>query len=69
LYGLKPYFQINKIVAKSDFAMKNWEKSRKDFRQSDDREFQHPDSHKKKKLKPVEKVKYRMRGNETEQEE
>ncbi len=44
--------------------MKSWEKSKKDLRRSDDRDFQTNDNHKKKKLKPVEKTKYRMRGME-----
>ncbi|MBL7828511.1 MAG: hypothetical protein JNJ57_17895 [Saprospiraceae bacterium] len=44
--------------------MKNWEKNKKDTRRSDDREqqSQHFHDHKKKKLKPVEKSKYRMKS-------
>ncbi len=47
--------------------MKHWEKIKKDPRQSEDRDFQQHD-HKKKKLKPVEKSKYRMKGYEIEEE-
>lgn len=47
--------------------MKHWEKSKKDFRRSDDRDFQH-ESNKKKKLKPIEKSKYRLKGMESEEE-
>jgi len=47
--------------------MRHWEKSKKDFRRSDDRDFQQ-DSNKKKKLKPVEKSKYRLKGMESEEE-
>ncbi|MBK6930187.1 MAG: hypothetical protein IPH12_04725 [Saprospirales bacterium] len=47
--------------------MKNWEKSKKDYRHSDDREQQHT-AHKKKKLKPVEKTKYRLKGLDEEDE-
>jgi len=48
--------------------MRHWEKSKKDTRQADEREFQQT-SHKKKKLKPVEKNKYRLsRGYEAEEE-
>ncbi|MFN0014385.1 MAG: hypothetical protein ACKVU2_07535 [Saprospiraceae bacterium] len=49
--------------------MRNWEKSKKDSRRTDERELQQT-SHKKKKLKPVEREKYRVRGNyETEEEQ
>ncbi len=47
--------------------MRHWEKSKKDLRQSDDRVFQQND-HKKKKLKPIEKSKYRLKGYEIEEE-
>ena len=47
--------------------MRHWEKSKKDYRQSDDRN-QLSESNKKKKLKPVEKTKYRLKGYETEEE-
>ncbi len=47
--------------------MRHWEKSKKDLRRTDDREIQFQD-HKKKKLKPIEKTKYRVRGYETEEE-
>lgn len=40
--------------------MKHWEKSKKEQRYSDDREKQSNNS-KKKRLKPVEKVKYRLK--------
>jgi hypothetical protein len=41
--------------------MKHWDKSKKDHRRSEERDFQ-SESNKKKKLKPVEKSKYRMKG-------
>ncbi|MCC6412294.1 MAG: hypothetical protein IT270_11585 [Saprospiraceae bacterium] len=41
--------------------MKHWDKSKKDLRRSDERDFQ-TENNKKKKLKPVEKSKYRMKG-------
>ncbi len=41
--------------------MKHWEKSKKDHRRDDERPFTQ-ESHKKKKLKPIEKTKYRLRG-------
>lgn len=47
--------------------MRHWDKSKKDLRRTDDRETQFQD-HKKKKLKPIEKTKYRMRGYEAEEE-
>lgn len=49
--------------------MKHWEKSKKDFRRDDDRPQYHQDSHKKKKLKPIEKTKYRLRGPDDEPDE
>lgn len=48
--------------------MKNWEKGKKDSRRQDEREFAYQDSHKKKKLKPVEKMKYRTRGTEEQED-
>jgi hypothetical protein len=44
------------------FAMGNWEKNKKDSRRLEDREqnLQFQD-HKKKKLKPTEKEKYRLK--------
>ncbi len=42
--------------------MKHWEKSKKDHRQDNERQFMQ-ESHKKKKLKPVEKTKYRLRAS------
>ena len=47
--------------------MRHWEKSKKDSRRSDERDVQQT-SHKKKKLKPVEKTKYRVKGYEAEEE-
>ncbi|MBL7802845.1 MAG: hypothetical protein JNL02_03855 [Saprospiraceae bacterium] len=40
--------------------MKHWEKGKKDHRRDDERQSIQ-ESHKKKKLKPVEKNKYRLR--------
>ncbi|MBL7795751.1 MAG: hypothetical protein JNJ90_04530 [Saprospiraceae bacterium] len=48
--------------------MRHWEKGKKDTRRSDDRELQQT-SHKKKKLKPVEREKYRLRGGSDHDEE
>ncbi|MBK8194890.1 MAG: hypothetical protein IPK76_17380 [Lewinellaceae bacterium] len=48
--------------------MRHWEKSKKELRRSDERALQMQD-HKKKKLKPVEKSKYRIKGYEVEDEE
>ena len=43
--------------------MKSWEKSKKDSRRLEEREFnQQFQDHKKKKLKPTEKSKYRLKG-------
>ncbi len=42
--------------------MGNWEKNKKDFRRLEDREQNHQfQDHKKKKLKPTEKEKYRLK--------
>ena len=65
----KPVFLNNHYITKIAFAMKIWEKSKKDLRRQDDRELFKQESHKKKKLQPVEKVKYRMRGVDDIQEE
>jgi hypothetical protein len=48
--------------------MRHWEKNKKDLRRTDERDFrQTVHDLKKKKLKPVEKVKYRAKGyDETE---
>jgi len=47
--------------------MKHWDKGKKDQRRSEERDFQ-MESNKKKKLKPVEKSKYRLKGHsETEE--
>jgi hypothetical protein len=52
------------------FAMRHWEKNqKKELRRSDDRDFrQHDQESKKKKLKPVEKSKYRVKGYFEEEE-
>jgi len=44
--------------------MRHWEKTnKKEPRRADDRDFRQQDQeHKKKKLKPVEKIKYRSKG-------
>jgi hypothetical protein len=43
--------------------MKTWEKSKKDSRRLEERDFnQQFQDHKKKKLKPTEKSKYRLKG-------
>ena len=55
------------VQTKITFAMRHWEKSKKEIRRSDDRDIQLQD-HKKKKLKPTEKTKYRLRGYESEEE-
>lgn len=47
--------------------MRHWEKSKKDFRQSDDRE-QQQNANKKKKLKPTEKIKYRLKFYDVDEE-
>jgi hypothetical protein len=49
--------------------MKTWEKGKKDFRHTSDRENQQLEIHKKRKLKPAEKEKYRTRGYASESEE
>ncbi|MBN8682119.1 MAG: hypothetical protein J0L99_05685 [Chitinophagales bacterium] len=44
--------------------MANWEKQKKDDRRFDqNREQQNRENPKKKKMKPVEKMKYRVRGS------
>lgn len=48
--------------------MKHWEKSKKDYRQDEERPAYTQDNHKKKKLKPIEKTKYRMKGYDQEEE-
>lgn len=54
----------------SAFAMKTWEKNKKDSRRLDEREFNQTfQDHKKKKLKPTEKSKYRLRGVTEEDDE
>jgi len=57
----KPYFT---------FAMRHWEKNnKKELRRSDDRDFRQQDQEfKKKKLKPLEKSKYRVKGYFEEEE-
>jgi hypothetical protein len=49
--------------------MKHWEKGKKEIRRTEERDY-HQESGKKKKLKPVEKSKYRIRNvNLTEDDE
>jgi len=55
------------VQTKITFAMRHWEKSKKELRRTEDRDIQLQD-HKKKKLKPIEKTKYRLRGYESEEE-
>ncbi len=51
-------------------AMRHEEKSKKDGRYADERSYYpNKSSHKKKKLKPVEKIKYRPKGYVDEEEE
>ncbi len=51
-------------------AMRHEEKSKKDGRYADERSYYPNKSpHKKKKLKPVEKIKYRLKGYVDEEEE
>ncbi len=51
-------------------AMRHEEKSKKDGRYADERSYHlNKSSHKKKKLKPVEKIKYRLKGYVDEEEE
>ncbi|HOY04050.1 MAG TPA: hypothetical protein PLO67_01535 [Saprospiraceae bacterium] len=47
--------------------MKHWEKGKKDIRRTDESSYLQQD-HKKKKLKPVEKTKYRLRGVSDQEE-
>lgn len=47
--------------------MRHWEKAKKELRRTDEMSFQSQD-HKKKKLKPVEKTKYRLKGYSEEEE-
>ena len=56
------HFQTFTNHPKLAFAMKHWEKSKKDLRRDDDRPHYSQDNHKKKKLRPIEKTKYRLRG-------
>ncbi|MFN0036264.1 MAG: hypothetical protein ACKVUS_14465 [Saprospiraceae bacterium] len=43
--------------------MRHWEKNKKELRRADDRDLrQQSQDHKKKKLKPVEKTKYRVKS-------
>ncbi|MCC7246851.1 MAG: hypothetical protein IT269_14290 [Saprospiraceae bacterium] len=45
--------------------MRHWEKNKKDLRKNDDRDFSshNTQDHKKKKLKPADKVKYRLKAS------
>jgi hypothetical protein len=51
--------------------MRHWEKTnKKELRRSDDRDFRQQDQEsKKKKLKPLEKSKYRVKGYFEQEEE
>jgi hypothetical protein len=51
--------------------MRHWEKNnKKELRRPEDRDFRQQDQdHKKKKLKPVEKTKYRAKGYYEQEEE
>ena len=50
--------------------MKTWEKNKKDSRRLEERDFNQPfQDHKKKKLKPTEKSKYRLKGGVYEEED
>jgi hypothetical protein len=50
--------------------MKTWEKNKKDSRRLEERDFnQSFQDHKKKKLKPIEKTKYRLKGAVDEEDE
>jgi adenosine deaminase len=49
--------------------MKHWEKGKKEHRRTEERDY-HQESNKRRKLKPVEKSKYRLRSvNQTEDDE
>ena len=48
--------------------MKHWEKGKKELRRTDEVSYQQQQDHKKKKLKPVEKTKYRLRGVSDQEE-
>jgi hypothetical protein len=56
-------FNFLKSLIKTAFAMKIWEKGKKDHRRQDDRETTQQDFNKKKKMKPVEKTKYRIKDH------
>lgn len=53
------------------FAMRHWEKNqKKELRRPEDRDFRQQDQEfKKKKLKPLEKSKYRVKGYYDQEEE
>ena len=65
-FSAKPFFESTKENTKPTFtfAMRHWEKiNKKDPRRTDDRDFRQQDQEqKKKKLKPIEKIKYRANG-------
>jgi hypothetical protein len=48
--------------------MKHWEKGKKDIRRTDESSYLQQQDHKKKKLKPIEKTKYRFRGISDQEE-
>jgi hypothetical protein len=59
----------NKINSSKEFVMqKHFEKGKKETRRPEERDNFRDDS-KKKKLKQVEKTKYRQKGYETEEED
>jgi hypothetical protein len=52
------------------FAMRSWEKNKKEVRRQDGPEQQpRQTDHKKKKLKPVEKIKYRAKSYAEDEDE
>ncbi|MDX1909981.1 MAG: hypothetical protein SFV22_00775 [Saprospiraceae bacterium] len=49
--------------------MRNWEKNKKDLRRTEERDTrQTAHDLKKKKLKPVEKIKYRLKGYDEQED-
>lgn len=66
---ISPGFTFTKQICLTNllFAMnKNWEKSKKELRRNDVQDFQY-EANKKKKLKPVEKNKYRLKTFELDE--
>jgi hypothetical protein len=61
---MSPIWEGTQQKTTTTFAMANWEKQKKDDRRFDqNREQQNRENPKKKKMKPVEKMKYRVRGS------